>query len=394
MTTVQDGVDEQVSAGRVPGAVALLADERAGTVEVAAGGVRTVGGEPMTRDTLFRIASITKPITAAATMALVDRGRFGLDDPAATWLPELDAPSVLRRPDGDLDDVVPADGPITVRHLLTSTSGHGFPADLDVPVVERLFADLHQGPPRPALVPPPDEWMARLAALPLLAQPGERFLYNTPFDVLGVLLARAERASLGDVLADTLFGPLGMVDTGFVATDIGRMASSYRAAAGTEADDEGDGDGDGDEGGFALVDPPDGQWASAPAFASGAGGLVSTVDDWCAFGRMLLAEGEGPGGAQVLSAEAVRLMTTSHVEGEPGNPFLQDEGWGFGGGVDLRVTQPWTVPGRYGWVGGTGTAGYVIPSRGTVAVWMGQVELGGPDDFSALAAFLTWAAER
>ncbi len=379
MASLQELVDEQVATGRVPGAVALRADERAGTVEVAVGGERTVGGDPMTRDTVFRIASITKPITAAATMALVDRGRLGLDDPVATWLPELAEPVVLRRPDADRDDVVPAARPITVRHLLTSTCGYGFPADLTLPAVEPLLSDLHQGPPRPALVPPPDEWMARLAALPLLAHPGDRFLYNTSLDILGVLVARAEEAPLGDVLADTLFGPLGMTATGFVGADASRMSSSYRAAG---------------EGGFELVDPPDGQWAAAPAFESGAAGLLSTVDDWSAFGRMLLAGGEGPGGVRVLTSESVRLMTTEHVAPEPDNPFLQDQAWGFGGGVDIRVTHPWTVPGRYGWIGGTGTAGYVVPAHGTVSVWMGQVELTGPDDFSALAAFLTWAAAR
>ena len=146
------------------------------------------------------------------------------------------------------------------------------------------------------------------------------------------------------------------------------------------------------EGGFELVDAPDGQWSSAPAFESGAGGLVSTADDWCAFGQMLLGGGEYRG-RRVLSPESVAMMTTSHVEGEPGNPFLAGQGWGFGGGVDVRRTDPWNVPGRYGWVGGTGTAGYVIPSTGTVVVWLSQVEMAGPEDTSAMAEVLTYAAQ-
>lgn len=381
MSTLQEIVDGQVDSGRVPGAVALVADVGTGAVDVAAGGVRTIGGAPMTRDTVFRIASLTKPITAAATMALVDRGRLGLDDPVATWLPELADPVVLRSIDAELDDVVPAVRPITVRHLLTFQGGHGFPSDFSVPVVQRLFAEGLQGPPRPQEALPPDAWMAAMGAVPLLHQPGEGWTYNAGSDLLGVLLARAEGTGLDDVLADTVLGPLGMDDTAFhVGPDaVDRVPTQYRR-------DE--------AGALEVIDPPDGQWASAPPFPSGAGGLVSTVDDLLAFGRMLLAGGGGPDGAQVLDAGSVRLMTTSHAEAEPDSPFLQGEGWGFGGSVDLTSRQPWNVPGRYGWTGGTGTAGYVIPSRHLVTIWLGQVEMAGPDDFSALAAFLTWAAQR
>ena len=377
MTSLQQTVDAQVAAGRVPGAVALVAD--GDDVTVVTAGVRAVGGTPMTRDTLFRIASITKPIVAAAVMVLVDRGRIGLDDPVGPWLPELAEPVVLRRPDGALDDVVPAVRPITVRHLLTFQAGHGFPADLDLPVVARLMGDLSQGPPQPQAVLPPDEWMARLSRIPLLHQPGEGWTYNTGSDILGVLLARVEGAPLGDVLDEAVLGPLGMADTGFAVPDGGldRMAGHHRRTAG----------------GFEVIDPPDGQWATTPAFPAGAGGLVSTVDDWCAFGRMLLAGGDHRG-KRILSADAVRQMMTSHVEAEPDSPFLEGHGWGFGGSVDLAPTEPWNVPGRYGWVGGTGTAAYVIPSRRRLVIWMSQVELEGPDDARAMAAVLTWAAQR
>ncbi|HEX6256184.1 MAG TPA: serine hydrolase domain-containing protein [Euzebyales bacterium] len=379
VTTLQETVDAQVAAGRVPGAVALVS--RADDVTVATSGVSAVGGPPMTRDSLFRIASITKPIVAAAAMALVDRGVFALDEPVDRWLPELRDPMVLRHPDAAVDDLVPAARPVTVRHLLAFQGGHGLPADMDVPVVARLVDDLHQGPPRPQAMAPPDEWMDRLAAIPLLHQPGEGWTYTTGSDILGVLLARAQDAPLGAVLDDTVLGPLGMVDTGFAVPSGGldRMTAYYQR--------------DADTGAFDLIDPPEGQWATVPAFPSGAGGLVSTVDDWHAFGRMLLAGGEH-GGRRVLSAEAVRLMTTSHLESEPGNPFLEGHGWGFGGSVDLAAVDPWNVVGRYGWVGGTGTAAYIIPSSGTVVVWMSQVELAGPRDFAAMAAVLTWAAQR
>lgn len=223
MTSLQETVDAEVTAGAVPGAVALVTE--GDDVTVATAGARTVGGEPMARDSLFRLASITKPIVAAATMVLVDRGRVGLDDLVERWLPELADPVVLRSLDGPVDDVVPAVRPITVRHLLTFQAGHGFPADFSVPVVARLTEDLLQGPPQPQAVPPPDEWMARLARIPLLHQPGEGWTYNTGSDVLGVLLARAEGGPLVDVLADTILGPLAMADTGFTvpAGGDGRM---------------------------------------------------------------------------------------------------------------------------------------------------------------------------
>jgi CubicO group peptidase (beta-lactamase class C family) len=195
-----------------------------------------------------------------------------------------------------------------------------------------------------------------------------------------VLLSRLEAAPLPDVFADAVLEPLAMSDTGFVVRpgDVHRLASSYRR------------DGSGD---FTLVDPPDGDWTSLPAFAAGSGGLVSSADDLLAFQRMLLADGEHQG-TRVLSAESVRQMTSSHVEAERGNPFLQGQGWGFGGSVDLERIDPWNVPGRYGWVGGTGTAAYIYPTSGVASIWLSQVELQGPDDFSGLAEFLTYAASH
>ena len=245
METLQHLLDRQYADGRFPGAVALVArDDR---VDIGWAGVRTVGGTPMTRDTLFRVASLTKPILAAVTMVLVERGRLRLDDTVDRWLPELANPVVMRDLNGDIDDVVPAERAITVRDLLTFQSGHGFPPDFDLPVVQLLMNDLSQGPVLPQSVPPPDEWMARLARIPLLHQPGKGWTYNTGADILGVLLARLEAAPLPDVFTDTVLGPLAMSDTGFVVRpdDIPRLASSYRH-------DESDA--------FTLIDPPDGDW--------------------------------------------------------------------------------------------------------------------------------------
>jgi CubicO group peptidase (beta-lactamase class C family) len=232
---------------------------------------------------------------------------------------------------------------------------------------------------QPQSVAAPDEWMARLARVPLLHQPGRGWTYNTGADILGVLLARLEQASLPDVFTDTVLGPLAMSDTGFAVRpeDVDRLSSSYRRNGTGE---------------FTLVDPPEGDWTSLPAFASGAGGLVSCADDLHSFQRMLLAEGEHEGG-RLLTADSVRLMTSVQAQAEPGNPFLQGQGWGFGGSVDIDRREPWNTPGRYGWVGGSGTAAYIDPSSRTASIWLSQVELQGPDDFSGIAEFLTYVAQ-
>ena len=339
VTALQELVDAACHPGEIPGAVALVS--RHDRVEVACAGVRKIGGEPMTRDTVFRIASITKPITAAAAMVLVERGWLRLDDPVAELLPELGSPSVLRSIAGPVDDpdnLEPAKRAITLRDLLTFQAGHGVPENFGTPITTVLFEQLAEGPPRPQEHPDTDEWMRRLARVPLLHQPGEGWTYDIGSDILGVMLARAAEASLAEVLSETVLGPTGMTDTGFWADRTDRLASYYRRG----------------EAGLDLVDPPAGQWAKPPPFLSAGGGLLSTVDDWHAFGRMLLAGGVHRG-RRVLAEESVVAMMTSHVDGGPQHVFLDGQGWGFGGSVDIRQKDRWNVLGRYGWVGGTGT---------------------------------------
>ena len=362
MAKLYDILQPHVDDGSVPGAVALVAtrDE----VEVAvAGSVDIDRTAPMSRNTVFRIASITKPITAAAVMMLVDDGRLGLDDPVERWLPELASRRVVRTPESPVDDVVPAKRPITVRDLLTFQAGYGFGSDFRLPAIQPLFTDLLQGPPQPDLVAPPDEWMAVLSHIPLLRQPGEAWLYNTSSDIQGVLVARVSGMTLPDFLAERLFAPLGMVDTGFSVPREGldRFTSYYRP---------------GNAGGLDLVDAPDGQWSRSPAFPSGAGGLVSTADDWLAFARMMLG-----GGGQLLSSDSVRLMMTDHTTGPQraeSELFLEGQGWGFGGSVDIAAIDPWNTRGRYGWIGGTGTAAHLTPDTGLVTILLTQVEMSGP----------------
>ena len=378
--SLHDVLQTYAGRGSVAGAVGLVA--RGDQVEVAAAGWADADGtSPMTRDPIFRIASITKPIIAAAVMMLVEDGRIALEDPVGRWLPELASPVVMRTPAGPVDDVVPAVRPITVADLLTFRAGYGFPSDFSLPVVGLLFSELKQGPPQPQLVPAPDEWMAALARIPLLYQPGEAWLYETCSDIQGVLIARVSGRPLPEFLAERLFEPLGMADTGFEvpAGKLGRFTSYYRADP---------------AGGLELVDAPAGQWSSRPAFPSGSGGLVSTADDWHCFARMLLAGGSA-GGRRLLSPASVRQMTTDQLtpsQRDASRLFLEGQGWGFGGSVDVEAIDPWNVPGRYGWVGGTGTAAHIIPSTGTVTILLTQRELGGPHSPALIQDFWRYAA--
>lgn len=380
MSTLREVLDTHVRHGSVPGAVGLVA--RGERIEVAAAGSAfTDGSVPMARDSVFRIASITKPVTAAAAMMLIDDGRMAASDPVGPWLPELAAPMVVRTPQSPVDDVVPAARPITVLDLLTFRAGYGFPSDFSLPALAPLFSELNQGPPEPQAVAAPDAWMAALARVPMLHQPGETWLYNTCADILGVLIARVAGQPLPEFMAERLFEPLGMTDTGFAVPPdrLDRLTGYYRADA---------------EGAWELVDAPDGQWSAMPDFPSGSGGLVSTVDDWYAFARMLLDDG-AVGSRSLLTPESVRQMTTDHLtpaQRAASGLFTEGQGWGFGGSVDVETLDAWNVPGRYGWVGGTGTTAHIIPATGTVAVMLSQVAMAGPTQPVLMRDFWRYAA--
>ncbi|BAJ26263.1 MULTISPECIES: serine hydrolase domain-containing protein [Kitasatospora] len=356
--------------GVVPGAVALVARE--GQIEAAAVG-------ELDRESPVRIASVGKPVTAALVLQLVDDGVLALDDPVERWLPELADRRVVRTPGAPVTDTVPAVRPFTVRDVLESRAGYGFPADFTLPALAPLVAELGQGPPQPQRVAPPDEWTATLAGIPMLHQPGEAWLYNTCSDLQGVLAARATGQPLEHLLAERLFEPLGMPDTGFHAPP-GSLSPLYRP---------------GPDGTLMVADPPDGQWSTPPPFPSGAGGLVSTLDDVFTFLRMLRSGGRVKDGRRVLSPHAVRLMTTDHLSDRQradSKLFLAGQGWGYGGSVDVARREPWNVPGRYGWVGGTGTAAHVVRSTGLVTVLLTQREMTDPTPPPLMREFWRYAA--
>src|SRR3954451_8447653 len=235
----------------------------------AAGRLTRSEPAPVARDSIFRIASMTKPIVAVAALVLVEECRLRLADPVDELLPELAGRKVLVDGRGLLDGAtVPAQRPITVHDVLTFRLGLGmdFEAPWPQPLLDAMGElGLGAGPPEPQAPPPPDEWIRRLSSLPLLYQPGDRWLYNTGADVLGVLIARAAGNPLELFLRERVFEPLGMVDTGFSTSHVDRLTSCYAANPET--------------GERVVYDPPDGQWVKPPAFPSGGGGLVSTLDD-------------------------------------------------------------------------------------------------------------------
>jgi CubicO group peptidase (beta-lactamase class C family) len=375
----------RVERRELPGIVTLVA--KGDQVHVDCIGVKAFGSaEPMRRDTVFRIASMAKPILAAATTMLVEDGRLDLNDPIDRWLPELADRRVLRRVDGPLDDTVPAHRPITVDDLLTLRMGFGTLVeptfDLPFPIVKAANAlDLTLGQPDPPTPHPPDEWIKRFGTLPLMYQPGERWLYNVGSLVLGVLVARVAGQTLDEVFRTRIFEPLGMQETGFwLPLEVTRRLPSYYMT-------------NFETGQLALqaVSTPE-EWAQPPVFPSGAGALISTVDDFLAFARLLLNRGVHDG-TRLLSERSVDLMTANHLTPEQaagGGPILNGRGWGFGVGVVTAPDAEWPVPGRYGWAGGYGTGWFNDPHRGVIAIAMTQVSdflwNGGLDEFGKLVA--------
>jgi CubicO group peptidase (beta-lactamase class C family) len=360
LVRVRDVLSRLVEAGEVPGAVAVIA--RHGEAHVQAAGTLAFAGAgsatPMAADTICRIASMTKPVVAACAMTLVEDGTLRLDDPVDDLLPELADMTVLADPNGPLHDTVPARRPVTLRDLLTFTLGTGMmPAEPGtVPVADALDAL------EPA--PPPDEWIRRLGALPLVHQPGERWMYELAADVTVVLIARATGRPFGAALRERICEPLGMWDTAFSVDgqDIGRLATAYQRDAGGQV---------------VVQDGSDGLWSRPPVFESGGGGLVSTADDYLAFASALLAGGTHRG-ERVLSRPSVTLMTSDHLTPAQkavsgfGPGYFDDFGWGFGMSVRTRRTDLGPSVGSYGWTGGYSTAWYNDPAEDMTTILMIQ----------------------
>ncbi|SDN85651.1 serine hydrolase [Afipia sp. GAS231] len=378
---LHDVMAGHVAGGDMPGLVTVVS--RGGEVHVDVIGNMAIGGAPMQRDTIFRISSMTKPVTAAAAMILVEECKLRLDDPVDPWLPELADRKVLRAIDGPLDDTVPARRAITLRDLLTFRLGLGMLAvfpdryPIQKAVAQAGFAP---GPVFPSFAP--DELMRRYGSLPLLYQPGERWLYNSGSEILGVLIARVAGMSFADFLAERIFAPLGMRDTAFFVPGekLGRFATAYRRdhASGELK---------------VFDDPAAGKYAAPPVFENGGAGLVSTADDFNAFAQMMLNGGR-LGSERILSRPAVELMTSDHItpEQKQGSELFLGgaRGWGFGLSVFTKRDDLAGRPGRYGWDGGYGTSWYSDPSEGLTGILLTQRMMDSPPP-RAMADFWTLA---
>jgi CubicO group peptidase (beta-lactamase class C family) len=374
---VRASLDQAVGAGVAPGMVGLI--DRDGETQVVAAGALAFGGPPMRRDTLFRIASMTKLFTAAAVMMLVEEGKLRLDEPVDRLLPELADRRVLKRPDGPLDDTVPARRPITVEDLLTFRLGWGIDFNDAAPIVKRVteLALPGFGMPDPTAPITPDQWLAKLHDLPLMAQPGEKWLYTLGSNVQGVLVARASGQSFPAFLEARIFGPLGMTDTSFdvPAGKLSRLCEVYMAENGKLQP----------YGPLAAA-----LYAKPPAFPAGDSGLVSTVDDLLAFSRMLLAGGTH-NGRRLLDPASVTAMTTNHLtpaQALAGQPILEPGyGWGYGMGVATETTPTGLAAGTFGWYGGFGTSWHMDPSRGLTAILLTQRLFDGPTSHAVHDSF-------
>jgi CubicO group peptidase (beta-lactamase class C family) len=317
----------------------------------------------MATDAIFPIASMSKPVTVALGLKLLEQGRLRLEDPITKWAPEFADMRVLRRADGPLDDTYPAPRAITVEDLMTHRSGLTYGFTSRGPLAGELLKTFGFGIDS-ALHP--DAWMKTLADLPLAYAPGERFEYGHSIDVLGFILARAAGSPLQSVMRRELLEPLGMSDSGFWVPPQKRD----RLVINTFSKAEGE-----------FQSSPL-SWFTTPepgVYASGGQGLVSTADDFLAFARMLVREGETPSG-RFLWPDTVHLMTGNRLTPAQrqipvvGMPLFAARGFGLGVSVvmdeKLNAGMGAGAAGAFGWPGGFGGWWQGDPANDMVLVWL------------------------
>lgn len=360
---VRAAADAAVEAGDVPGVVTLVW-QRGRILDLYATGVADVAsGRPITPDAIFPIASMSKPVTVAAALRLMEQGKLALEDPITRWAPEFTDMRVLKRPDGPLDETYPAPRNITVEDLMTHRSGLTYGFTSRGPLAGELLKTLGFGIESAM---DPDAWMRALAALPLACAPGERFEYGHSIDVLGFVAARAAGCGLQDLMSREVFEPLGMADTGFWIPPEKRrrwvVNTSSPAVGEFEAAPIGS---------YTTPEPAN--------YASGGQGLVSTAQDYLAFASMLARGGETDDG-RLLKAETVQLMTTNRLTALQrqdlfmGMPMFASRGFGLGGYVvtDARAHSVMGAGevGAYGWPGAYGGFWQADPARQAVLIWL------------------------
>ncbi|MDE2355173.1 MAG: beta-lactamase family protein, partial [Alphaproteobacteria bacterium] len=353
-----------IASGDISGAVTLIWRDGE-IIDVACLGQRDIArGLPMTRDTLFRIASMTKPVTTVAALMLMEEGRFKLEDPITPWAPEFADMRVLKDPAGPVEDTYTAPREITFEDLMTHRAGLAYAFSSVGPI-----AHAHQKALGDVLASPQDSdaWMAALAGLPLTYPPGERFHYSHATDVLGFVAARVAGTDIRTLMKTRIFDPLGMSDTDFFTPPAKRDRQAVVYRLDEKADRL-------DVVGFPVHDVP-------PAFCGGGGGLVSTADDYLKFARMLLNDGEVDG-VRLLNPETVRLMRTNRLTPEQrahtfmGMPFWLGQGFGLGLSViDNPAANAWMGPGSEGaftWPGAFGTWWQADPVNNMILIYLIQ----------------------
>ena len=352
-------LDRTVAEGWAPGLVAGVR-HRGETAFHATGQFNLEQSPPMTEQTRFRIASLSKPFAGALASMLISDGVLSLDDPVDRWLPELGSPRVLVDPAGPLDQTVAAERPITVRHLLTFTNGIGLFFE-STP----LNLAIYGGGIGASAVPPQvsaDDYMRVIGNLPLAYQPGEHWCYNTGADLISILLARASGQSLGDLLTKRICDPLGLHETSFWS-DGDELPDQYEVVEGNLRPNQ------------ASIEA----FAKPPKLETLAGGLVSSVPDVLTFLAALADD--------TLIDPALRRQMTSDQLSDAQRPGLiqlagGEAGWGWMIGVTTALPKPWSEIGSFGWTGGSGTAAAVFPGRDLIGVVMTQRLMSGPhDDF-------------
>jgi CubicO group peptidase (beta-lactamase class C family) len=374
LARIDQAVQGYIDSGAIPGAVTLVA-QHGKIAHVTVQGARDFETKtPMTRDTIFRIYSMSKPITSVAVLMLYEEGKLRLTDPVSKWIPELANRNVLRDPAGPLDAVDPSPSEITVRDLLTHCSGLAYFFTAQGPLSKAYEETFGREATNASISP--SEWVKRLSALPLAYAPGTRWNYSVSMDVLGVLVERVSGMPFADFLRTRLFEPLGMKDTAFYVPEskLGRLATNYIPDA---------------NGKLRVFDAPmQTSYRKPPAFGSGGGGLVSTLDDYGRFALMLAGNGALEG-KRLLSRKAVELMRTNQLSDREREGFgfaggrRVSGGAGFGLGVsvveDVGATRGMGSIGKNGWGGAAGTWYWVDPKEDLAAVLMVQrMDFGRP----------------
>lgn len=352
-------LEEAVQERLIPGAVGLIAVDEEVVFREAFGWKDIEAQEPMAEDTIFRIASMTKPITSTAVMMLVEEGRLDLDDPVSRFIPEFEHPNVVVSGSNGDQSVAPARGEITIRHLLTHTAGLSYRFSGIEPLTS-LYAEADISDGLSQTEGTIGQSMRRLATLPLLHEPGTAWKYGLSTDVLGYVVEVVSRETLEQFFRERVFEPLGMKDTYFFLPEdkVSRLASVYRPAR---------------DGLRKLTEGPIREgpvlfstsyhYRGPRTYFSGGAGLVSTVDDYYRFCQMILNGGELEG-VRLMRQDTVDSMTTNQV----GDLNVGAGKVGFGFSIESREESP-----AWGWGGFFFTRFWIEPGEEAVGIFMSQL---------------------